>query len=210
MKVQGNSLVLVSTGTTFAYAAGMFNGEREGLPRSPLAISVAAIAMLASALLAGLAGWSLTVSCAFGWALLALMISDLEYMILPDELTLPLIPFGLLEASFRHDQLALESRVVGAATGFLAFAGLRLAYRRWRGREGLGGGDVKLLAAAGAWIGWQGLPILVLAAALMALAGVVVVWRGDGVMRADRPVPFGAYLCLALWAIWLYGPLALD
>lgn len=181
--------------------------------RSPLAVGLAILAVPASALWSGATGWPLAIACAFGWVLLALMVGDLRRMILPDFLTLPLIPAGLAVAWLWHGQSALEDRAIGAAAGFLAFAGLRLAYRRWRGREGLGGGDVKLLAAAGAWIGWQGLPVLVLAAALMALAVVMVVAvdrRGDGALRADRPVAFGAYLCLALWAIWLYGPLALD
>jgi leader peptidase (prepilin peptidase)/N-methyltransferase len=139
--------------------------------------------------------------------LLALIVSDLDRMILPDYLTLPLIPAGLAEAWLGHGLSALEERIIGAVAGYIAFAGLRLTYRHWRGREGLGGGDVKLLAAAGAWIGWAGLPVLVLVAAAMALA-VVVADRRKAI-RADRPVPFGAYLCLSLWAIWLYGPLAL-
>jgi leader peptidase (prepilin peptidase)/N-methyltransferase len=162
----------------------------------------------ATAVFAGVAGWSLAVACAFGWALLVLIVSDLDRMILPDYLTLPLIPAGLAEAWLGHGPTALEDRAIGAAAGYIAFAGLRLIYRHWRGREGLGGGDVKLLAVAGAWIGWTSLPALVLMAAAMALA--VVAAGGGRAIRADRPVPFGAYLCLALWAIWLYGPLALD
>jgi leader peptidase (prepilin peptidase)/N-methyltransferase len=183
------------------------DGRRRG---SPLALGLAALAVPASAAAAGLPGWHLAAACAFGWVLLALIASDLERLILPDELTLPLIPAGLAEAWVWDGLPAVQDRAVGAVAGFLSFAGLRWLYRRWRGREGLGGGDVKLLAAAGAWIGWQGLPALVLAAALMGLALVLLAGRPGGVIRADRPVPFGAYLALALWAIWLYGPPAMG
>lgn len=172
--------------------------------RSLLAICLATMAVPATAALAGLTGWPLATACAFGWALLALALADLDRMVLPDVLTLPLIPAGLAEAWLAHGPAALEDRAIGALAGYLAFAALRLIYRRWRGREGLGGGDVKLLAAAGAWIGWAGLPTLVLVAAMMAL--VVVAADRREPPRADCPVPFGAYLSLALWAIWLYGP----
>lgn len=182
--------------------------EHSGRAISPLAVGLAALAVPATAALAGLTGWPLAGACVFGWVLLALTVGDLDRMVLPDYLTLPLIPAGLAEAWFGHGSASLEDRAIGAAAGYLAFAGLRLVYRHWRGLEGIGGGDVKLLTAAGAWIGWAGLPILVLVAAAMALA-VVVADRRKAI-RADRPVPFGAYLCLALWAIWLYGPLALD
>jgi len=157
------------------------------------------------ALAAGLWGWPLIIACAFGWALLGLAISDVRHMILPDWLTLPLVPAGLIEGYIWGGVRALQERSIGAAAGLLLFMAIGQAYRRWRGRDGLGGGDIKLVAGAGAWIGWQGLPVLVLSASLMALAVVAVTGlRGRPICR-DQRVPFGAYLCLALWAIWLYG-----
>ena len=85
---------------------------------------------------------------------------DLKRMILPDWITLPLIPAGLALAWVQEQPLL--DRVIGAVAGYAVFAGIAWIYRRWRGRDGLGLGDAKLLAAAGAWTGWPSLPSVVL------------------------------------------------
>jgi leader peptidase (prepilin peptidase)/N-methyltransferase len=79
-----------------------------------------------------------------------------------------------------------------------------------RGREGIGLGDAKLLAAAGAWVGWMGLPSTLLLAALSGLVYAIAARRAGGAaLSADDRVPFGAFIGLGLWVVWLYGPLAL-
>ncbi len=158
-------------------------------------------------------GWPLWVTCLLGWTLLALALIDARHLELPDLLTLPLIPAGLLMAWLLAPEAVL-AHVIGAAAGFLFLAGLALAYRRLRGREGLGLGDAKLLAAAGAWLGWQGLPSVILIAAASGLAGALVqarLGRGEsGGLDAGRPLPFGPYLAAGFWLVWLYGPLMLG
>ena len=140
------------------------------------------------------------VVCALAVVLAALALFDLRQGRLPDWLTLPLAAAGLLLA-WRGG--ALADSLLGAALGYAVFEGLALAYRRLRGREGLGGGDAKLAAAAGAWVGWQGLPSVVLVAAAGALAVALVRRRLDG----SESVRFGAYLAPAILLVWLLGPL---
>jgi leader peptidase (prepilin peptidase) / N-methyltransferase len=149
------------------------------------------------------------ISALLGWALLCLATIDARYFLLPDELTLPLIVAGPLAALvLAPDRLSAD--LIGAAVGFLAFLTLRYAYRRWRGREGLGFGDVKLAAVVGAWVGWDGIPSVVLIAAVAGLAVAAVSALRGAALARDSEVPFGTYLCLGLWLVWLYGPLVLG
>lgn len=144
-------------------------------------------------------------SCVLGWALLALAVTDYREFVLPDEITLPLIPLGLL-AAWWIDDAALPHHLIGAAAGFLVFWGIARLYRRLRGREGLGLGDAKLLAAGGAWVSWQGLPGVVLWASLSGLAYALIRSAlGEGMSATDR-IAFGTHLCLGIWLVWLYGP----
>ena len=170
-------------------------------------IELAALAVAASAA-AVLSGWLLWVSLALGWTLLTLAAIDLRHYLLPDRLTLPLIPAGLATV-YLIDPARLTLHAIGAAAGFIAFAGIAWAYRRLRRRAGLGLGDAKLLAAAGAWLGWPALPGLVAAAACGALAVALArAALGERLAAATR-IAFGPYLALALWLFWLYGPLLL-
>jgi leader peptidase (prepilin peptidase) / N-methyltransferase len=167
-------------------------------------IELAALAVALSAAWA-LSGWLLPVSCALGWTLLTLAAIDQRHFLLPDPLTLPLIPAGLAVA-FAIDPALLVPHLVGALAGFTAFAAIGMLYRRLRGREGLGLGDAKLLAAAGAWLGWQALPGLVVVAAVCALAVALArALTGDRVSATTR-IAFGSYLALAFWLVWLLGP----
>ena len=167
-------------------------------------IELAALAVALSAAWV-LAGWLLPVSCALGWTLLTLAAIDQRHFLLPDPLTLPLIPAGLAVA-FAIDPALLVPHLVGALAGFAAFAAIGLLYRRLRHREGLGLGDAKLLAAAGAWLGWQALPGLVVVAAVCALAVALArALTGDRVSATTR-IAFGSYLALAFWLVWLLGP----
>jgi leader peptidase (prepilin peptidase) / N-methyltransferase len=140
-----------------------------------------------------------------GWTLLALAEIDRRHMILPDLLTLPLLALGLL-VTWWLEPAALMAHAVAAALGFVVFAGIARAYRRLRGREGLGLGDAKLLASAGAWVGPLGLPGVVLLGAASALAAALVQGLARGRLRAVDRIPFCPYLALGLWLVWLYGP----
>jgi len=151
-------------------------------------------------------GWELWAGCCLGWGLLALAIIDWRDGLLPDAVTLPLLALGLAFAAIEGPPL-LVPHTIGAAAGFASFALIGWLYRWLRRRDGLGFGDVKLLAAAGAWVSWQGLPSVVLIAAVfslgVALFGAV---RGQAV-KLDQRLAFGPGLCLGTWLVWLYGPL---
>jgi len=151
-------------------------------------------------------GWLLPATALLGWTLLCLAVIDARHLILPDALTLPLLLLGLVVAALLPGG-RLVDHGIGAAVGFLAFAAVGAIYRRLRGRDGLGLGDAKLLAAAGAWVGWAGLPgVVLIAAALGLLATLALRMTGRG-GPAEAPVPFGPWLCAAIWCTWLYGPL---
>ncbi|MDX9998107.1 MAG: A24 family peptidase [Phenylobacterium sp.] len=141
-----------------------------------------------------------------GWQLLLLASLDAEHLWLPRVLTLPLIGSGLAVATV-FGPARLADCALGAAAGFLALRLLGLAYRRLRGREGLGGGDAYLLAGGGAWVGWIALPSALVWAALagLAYAGLrAVIGRP---LARHQPIPFGVFLSFGIWLAWLYGPI---
>jgi leader peptidase (prepilin peptidase) / N-methyltransferase len=149
---------------------------------------------------------SLWATSILGFFLAVLAVIDFRDGVLPDLLTLPLIPLGLAVCE-SIDPSALWQHVIGAAVGFLAFAAIRMGYSQLRKQEGLGLGDAKLLAASGAWVSWQGLPSVVLIATLLTLTIILVMrTQGQSITRNQR-VPFGPALCLGTWLVWLYGPL---
>ncbi len=153
-------------------------------------------------------GWAAWATCALGWVLLSLAIIDWRHLMLPDSLTLPLIPAGIAVAwALAPDHLA--DHIIGAGAGFAFVALIAVLYRHFRGRHGIGLGDAKLFAAAGAWVGWQGLPSVLLVAAFAGLAGALVQARLAGRLDPERELPFGLYLAGALWLVWLYGPFGL-
>jgi leader peptidase (prepilin peptidase)/N-methyltransferase len=171
-------------------------------------IELAALAVAMSATLV-LSGWLLWASLALGWTLLALAAIDLRHYLLPDALTLPLIAAGLAVA-WLIEPARLGDHALGAAAGFVGFAGIAWLYRRLREREGLGRGDAKLLGAGGAWLGWQALPSVVALAAAVALAVALAGALLGAKLGATTRIAFGPYLALAIWLVWLYGPLVLT
>jgi leader peptidase (prepilin peptidase)/N-methyltransferase len=167
-------------------------------------LAALAIAVVSVTVTRGYDAW---VAAALGWWLLALGWIDWRRFILPDALTLPLIVLGLAAAwGLAPDEL--WDRLAGAVCGYLLLWGVAWLYRRLRGRDGLGLGDAKLLAAAGAWVGAGGLPSVLAGAAIAALAaagGMMLAGR-----RLDRhtALPFGPFLAAATWLVWLFGPIA--
>jgi leader peptidase (prepilin peptidase)/N-methyltransferase len=203
------SLRLVAAIAAFALAGGR-SSARAAVILSGRRFSVAMASALCVALAAWAAaimGWTVVfaITLALGWALLTLAAIDILAFRLPDILTFPLAAAGLLVAQVvAHD---LWAHVAGAAIGYCAFAAIAWGFERARGREGLGLGDAKLAAAAGAWLGWMPLPSVVLiacAAGFLWVASLAIV-RGRAAL-AER-IPFGMALAIAIWVVWLYGPL---
>ena len=153
---------------------------------------------LVSGLLSGYAAWHFGFGLAalgallFIWALLALTFIDFDTQLLPDSITFPLLWLGLL-LNLSGTYTDLHSAVIGAAAGYLTLWGVYWLFKLVTGKEGMGYGDFKLLAAIGAWMGWQVLPLVILSSSLVgAVVGITLIVAA----RHGRnvPIPFGPYL----------------
>lgn len=139
----------------------------------------------------------------FAWTLLALSVIDLDTQLLPDALTLPLLWLGLL-VNLGNTLTPLPSAVLGASIGYLVLWSVYWAFRLLTGKEGMGYGDFKLLAAIGAWLGWSMLPLVILASsfvgAVVGIAMMLMQRQGRG-----TPMPFGPYLAAAGLIALIWG-----
>ena len=169
--------------------------------RYPLVEAIAVIIGAVSVLTFGFTP-AAALAALFGWALLALGAIDWETGFLPDWLTLPLILLGLSANAVSMFSL-IESALIGAVAGFIVFWAIGAVWRQLRGVDALGLGDAKLMAAFGAWLGWQALPNIVLAGSLLTLAGVLASrFRGETIGATDE-VPFGPGLCIAGYCVFI-------
>lgn len=155
--------------------------------------------------------WTCVAALVLTWFLIALAFIDVDTQLLPDDLTLPLLWLGLLVAlALPHEPGArlpvdLRSSVIGAMAGYLSLWSVYHLFRLATGKEGMGYGDFKLLAALGAWLGWQMLlPIILLAACVGALLGIFMIVTGR--RETGIPMAFGPYLAAAGWLALLWGP----
>ncbi|MDP5278107.1 prepilin peptidase [Sphingomonas sp. DG1-23] len=138
----------------------------------------------------------------FGWLLLALATLDLAAFWLPNLLTGALAAVGLATGLLGIAP-AMDVRLIGGIGGYAALAAIAAGYRLIRGRQGLGGGDPKLFGAIGCWLGWQALPLVLLAAALIGLAAVLGLYLGGRRVTATDRLPFGVMLAAAAFTIWI-------
>lgn len=173
------------------------------------ALEVGAAVIVLWAMSAGVTGWVLGATCVLGWLLLALAAMDLRDFVLADALTLPLIAAGLVVGYLLNGEAALW-HVAGAVAGFALMVGVGAAYKQLRGREGLGFGDAKLMAAAGAWTGLAGVGTVLLYGSLLTLALAGILRQAGRDVGNLTPLPLGAGLAAGLWLTWLYGPLLLG
>ena len=150
-------------------------------------------------------GWPLLFALLLTWVLISLTFIDIDTMLLPDQLTLPLLWFGLL-VNINGTFIGLSDAVLGAVFGYLSLWSVYWAFKLLTGKEGMGYGDFKLLAALGAWFGWQALPlILLLSSVVGAVIGISLILASKD--KKSRPMPFGPYLAIAGWAYLVYGDL---
>jgi leader peptidase (prepilin peptidase)/N-methyltransferase len=176
--------------------------------KAPISFRYPAVELAAGALAVFMA-WRFGASAAllaalvFGWALLALTFIDLDTQLLPDDITLPLLWLGLLANAFGVFT-DLRSAVFGAVFGYLVLWLVYWGFKLLAKKEGMGYGDFKLLAALGAWTGWQVLPFVILVSAgTGAVIGGFLLWRSRS--GAETRIPFGPYLALGGLAGLLYG-----
>lgn len=163
----------------------------------------------ATAIISFMVAWrfGITLACAaaliFSWVLIALTLIDAHKQLLPDSLTLPLLWGGVL-VNLNGVFTDLESSVMGAIAGYLLLWSVYHAFRLLTGKQGMGYGDFKLLAALGAWTGWQLLPqIILLSSVVGAALGISMLLAGKH--RREQPMPFGPYLAVAGWIALLWG-----
>jgi leader peptidase (prepilin peptidase) / N-methyltransferase len=158
--------------------------------------------------------WTTAAALVLTWSLIALAFIDIDTQLLPDNMTLPLLWLGLLLALALPAEGArlpvdLRSSVIGAIAGYLSLWSVYQLFKLTTGKEGMGYGDFKLLAALGAWLGWQMLlPIIICAAgvgALVGIASIVLGQRARGV-----PMAFGPYLAASGWLMLIFGEPLLD
>lgn len=183
--------------------------------KKPISARYPAVELL-TAVLAAITAWRFgfgpeaAAAVLLTFALVTISLIDVDHQIIPDSISLPLIWIGLFLSLFHPvagaDVLFIDPRssIVGALAGYLSLWCVYHLFRLLTGKEGMGYGDFKLLAALGAWLGWQMLPLIILlSAAVGAVIGIaLIVFR-----RHDRnvPIPFGPYLAAAGWIALLYG-----
>lgn len=166
---------------------------------------VEALTAVLSALVAWKFGatWQTALALIFTWTLIALTFIDADTTLLPDDLTLPLLWLGLIANLFTLF-IPLRDAVIGAAAGYIALWSIYWLFKLATGKEGMGYGDFKLLAALGAWMGWKSLlPIVLLSSLVGAIVGIALI----ALARRGRsvPIPFGPYLAAAGLIVLLAG-----
>jgi leader peptidase (prepilin peptidase)/N-methyltransferase len=163
---------------------------------------------IAAALIGGLAlfaapGFDGLAGAIFGWLLLTLAALDVKHHWLPDGLTMILAGSGLM-TGLLFDFPTLQDRLIGGMAGFAALAIIAALYKSIRKRDGLGGGDPKMLGAIGCWLGWQALPLVLLGASLIGIL-VALSWRLRGKsVTVDSMLPLGSLMAIAAFPLWLY------
>ncbi len=177
--------------------------------RAPISIQYPVVELLTMTMTL-IAGWwlgfdlKLLFALVLTWTLIGLAFIDKNSLLLPDDLTLPLLWAGLL-VNLNGLFVPLTSAVIGAAAGYLSLWGVYHLFRLISGKEGMGYGDFKLLAALGAWFGWQMLPLILLLSSLVgAITGLALMATKRH--HREHPLPFGPYLAAAGWVALLWGP----
>ncbi len=177
--------------------------------RYPLVDAAAGLLALAIAWRFGASVTTLA-ALGFSWTLLVLSVIDIDRQLLPDSLTLPLLWAGLALSLVQPEGAGSvlftdpRSSIIGAIVGYLSLWSIYHLFKLATGKEGMGYGDFKLLAALGAWLGWQVLPLVILlSAAVGAAIGIILIlFAGHG---RQTPIPFGPYLAAAGWIALMWG-----
>ncbi len=194
----------VETVVSTTDAVPLDSARREAFKYAAVAVAGCAMAMLSLVAAPGGAG---LFGCGLALLMIAIAIVDARQFIIPNQLTIAAFLLALVQAANQSLGNASESVILAASRGIvlsLAFLGLREIYRRLRKRHGIGLGDVKLAAVAGAWIEWTFIPVAIEIAALSALA-VYGVGRllSRRPLRANARLPFGLFFAPAIWFCWL-------
>ncbi|HEU5436721.1 MAG TPA: A24 family peptidase [Telluria sp.] len=176
--------------------------------KAPIPVRYPAIEAVTAVISAALiwhfgSGWAGIATLFFAFALIAMTCIDYDTQLLPDDLTLPLLWAGLL-LNINATFVPLQDAVIGAAAGYLVLWAVYWLFKLATGKEGMGYGDFKLLAALGAWMGWKALPSIILISSVVgAVVGIaLIVFAGRA---RDKTIPFGPYLAAAGMIAMLWG-----
>lgn len=152
--------------------------------------------------------WQFAYACILTFVLIALTGIDLDEMLLPDQLTLPLLWLGLL-LNLNHTFASPSDAIIGAVAGYLSLWSIFWLFKLLTGKEGMGYGDFKLLAVFGAWLGWQMLPLVILLSSLVgAVVGLAMIVTKRN--QLSNPIPFGPYIAAAGWIALIFGNPIVD
>lgn len=181
--------------------------------QQPISIRYPAIELV-TAVISGVVAWhfgptpSMWLALLLSWALIALTMIDFDHKLLPDQITLPILWLGLIANSFNMF-CTLPDAVWGAVAGYLTLWSVYWLFKLLTGKEGMGFGDFKLLAALGAWFGWQALPMIILLSSLVGavLGTLFLIFSRQG---RNTAIPFGPYLAGAGWISLIWGQDLLD
>ncbi len=142
------------------------------------------------------------------WTLICLTMIDYEHQLLPDDLTLPVLWLGII-CNYFGIFTDLNSSILGAVFGYLAFWSVYMGFKLLTGKEGMGHGDFKLLAMLGAWLGWQLLPVIIILSSLIgAVVGISLISFTSH--TKSKPIPFGPYIAIAGWVAIFWGKQITD
>lgn len=176
--------------------------------RAPISLRYPIIEAV-TGVISGIVAWhfgadiTLLAALGFSWALISLTMIDADHQLLPDQITLPLLWAGLLVNGFGLF-VPLADAVWGAIGGYLSLWLVYWGFKLLTGKEGMGYGDFKLLAALGAWLGWQLLPVIIILSSLVgAVVGIAMLVIGN--KDRNTAIPFGPYLAAAGWIAMLWG-----
>jgi leader peptidase (prepilin peptidase)/N-methyltransferase len=194
----------------------LFLGGKCGNCKAPISRRYPAVELL-TAILTGIVawrfgfGWEAAAGIALTWTLITVSVIDIDHQIIPDSISLPLIWAGLFLSLYHPlagaEILFVDSKtaIAGGLAGYLSLWSIYHLFRLLTGKEGMGYGDFKLLAALGAWLGWQMLPLIILLSAVVgAVSGILMIVTKRH--QRSAPIPFGPYLAAAGWIAMLYGP----
>lgn len=187
---------------SFMLQRGRCRGCGAAIHPSHLLTELAGLAIGVAAAFATLSTVEAIAGAVFGWLLLVLAAMDLAAFWLPNLLTGALAAAGLATGLVGIPP-GMEARLIGGIGGYAALAAVAAGYRLVRGRQGLGGGDPKLFGAIGCWLGWQALPLVLLAAALIGIAAVLGFMMGGRKLTGADRLPFGVMLAAAAFTVWL-------
>lgn len=184
----------------------MLNARRLGVGN--ISFMLTAILVMASSSLIVVPHNILIWSFGLGACLIVIAYVDMRRFIIPDAMNVFLAVLGIAFIIIASEGAA-QDHVMGAVLGYTLLYLIHFAYLHYRGRVGLGFGDVKFVAVIGLWLTWEALPSVILYACISGLSCTLVAMIFINEIREDNPIPFGSHLALGTWIVWLTGPIKL-